>query len=195
MITLEDRAASYATNFPDYPPVHADGRWLTGWWALGQNYRGSGFYGAYPPSYLRRVRALFPEYWHQGRVLHLFSGSLGSTILQIGAQVVRLDVNCALSPDVCGDAHRLPFKKGTFDLVLADPPYSHADAARYGTAMVNRRAVMAETARVTTGGGHLVWLDCSMPMYRKSEWKQWGGIGVQRSTNHRFRGVVLFERI
>ena len=44
-------------------------------------------------------------------------------------------------------------------------------------------------------GGHLVWLDQVLPMYRKSELHLWGQVGVVRSTNHRFRIVSRFERV
>ena len=41
---------------------------------MGNDYRvKTGYYGRYPPGYLRRIRALFPD---KRNVLHLFSGKV-----------------------------------------------------------------------------------------------------------------------
>lgn len=189
-MTPQERADSYHAAFPAFPPLRADDAWLDGSWVMGNDYKGSGYYGSYPPSYLRRVRAIVPDV-ADGRVLHLCAGSVSSDSAIRG---VRLDIRQSVGPDVAGDAGQLPFSEGLFDLVLADLPYSQADAARYDTPMPNRRHVMSETARVTKAGGHLVWLDTVLPMFRKSEWRWWGAIGMWRSTNHRVRGVMCFER-
>ena len=37
---------------------------------------------------------------------------------------VRLDLHTNVSPDILGDAARLPFCDGAFDTVLIDPPYN-----------------------------------------------------------------------
>jgi ubiquinone/menaquinone biosynthesis C-methylase UbiE len=79
-------------------------------------------------------------------------------------------------------------------MVAADPPYSPADAARYGTPPVHKPAVLREIARVVAPGGFLIWLDTTLPLYRKVEWHHWGMICVQRSTNHRTRLCSLFTR-
>jgi len=183
---LVERAQLYTKAFPEYPPLRADGRWLDGMWILGNNYRGSGYYGAYPPQYVKRIMSLFPD---AQRVLHLFSGSLPP------GNYVRFDINPDLG-DVCGDAHRLSeyFAAGSFDLILADPPYSKEDADHYGTPMVNRNKVVSECAKVLEPGGFLVWLDQVLPMFRKDELHFCGAIGLVRSTNHRFRVVAVFRR-
>lgn len=159
-------------------------------WVLGNDYRNrTPFYGAYPPAYLRRVMALFPD---KRRVLHLFSGSLPK------GDYTRFDIRRDLEPEVCGDAHRLTKHVGesAFDLILADPPYSAEDAAKYGSMpMVQRKVVVSECARALATGGHLVWLDTVLPMYRKAELTLCGLIGIVRSTNHRFRMVTIFEKV
>ena len=183
------RAALYEAAFPGYPAVWSSKDWLLGQWNMGNNYKGSGYYGSYPPGYLLRVAALFPN---PGKVLHLFSGSLAS------GKHVRLD-RCVdgrvgVVPDVQAEATALPFRPASFDLILADPPYSGEDALRYGTCMVDRRRVFAECVSVPKPGGNLVWLDMVHPMYRKAELRLWGEIGITRSTNHRYRIATFFER-
>lgn len=187
-MTVEERAASYARAFPDYPPLVTHGRWLYGVWMIGNDYKGSGFYGAYPPSYLRRVEAVLPE-MRTAPLLHLFAGSLGSDV-----RGVRVDCNPERRPTIAGDAEQLPFATGSFGVCCADPPYSHADAVRYNTPMVDRRKVLQVLARVLRPGGQLAWLDTTKPMYRKDVWNYWGSVMVERSTNHRVRAVFFFER-
>ena len=198
-LSLAARAASYAEAFPDWPAPRTDARWLDGMWLMGNNYkatghdaRGRSFYGAYPPGHVKRVLALFPD--HE-RLLHLFSGSLpgdpsyarfNNELSPVGRQAMDRE----------GQAESLSshYPPGTFDLVMADPPYSTDDAKHYGTLMVNRRRVLGEVYRVLEPGGHLVWLDTQLPMFRKDLWSLWGLIGVVRSTNHRVRLISFFQR-
>ncbi len=186
-MTLAERARLYNDRYPDRPPLVATDRWLYGVWLIGNNYRGSGYYGAYPPGYLDRVMSLFPDA-RPDRILHLFSGSLGPEV-----PGVRFDIRPGA--DIQGDAHELSrVAAGPWELIVADPPYSQTDAERYGTSVVNRRKIVAECARVAAPGGHLVWLDTVLPMYRKDAWTLVGTIALVRSTNHRVRMVFVFER-
>jgi hypothetical protein len=166
---------------------------LYGVWLIGNDYRNrSGFYGAYPPGYLERVWALFPDVAAQqaaGRrcVLHVFSGALPP------GPYTRLDLKTAC--DIRGsvyDAPRLvPFRPR---LVLADPPYSATDALQYGTPGVDRRRAMEALAMVVARRGFLCWLDTCWPMHSKGQWLTVGRIFVQRSTNHRVRVLSMFQR-
>ncbi len=95
-----------------------------------------------------------------------------------------------------GDVLSLPEDwEGRFDLILADPPYTAADAAVYDCPPPNRGKIMRALRRVATRGGNLVWLDQVWPMHRKIDWKTWGTIGLVRSTNHRVRLVSMFEAV
>lgn len=186
-LTLADRARFYSEKFPDWPPLRVDDRWLDGMWIMGNNYRTSGYYGAYPHTYLDRVSSLFPD---AQRILHLFSGSL------VPGLYTRFD-RLPEHADVVGDAEQLStcFPDRKFDLIYADPPYSVEDCEHYGCAMVNRNKVVAECAKVLEPGGFLVWLDQVLPMFRKVELHMCGVIGMVKSTNHRFRVVTIFQRL
>jgi hypothetical protein len=199
VVTLQDRADAYARMFPQRPPmqvVREQGREvLYGTWLGGQNYRNaSTFYGSYPPKYLERVQALFPDVWLHGStwrtraILHAFSGSLPDAHYTRCDAVQPAELQCRVE-DLPGRVTGRPFH-----LVMADPPYSADDAKRYATPMVNRRLVLAALAGVTTPGGHLVWLDTTWPMHSKREWRTVGRITLIRSTNHRVRLVSIFER-
>lgn len=191
-MTLQERADAYNETFPDRPPMHANDRWLEGTWIGGNNYKGSGYYGAYPPDYLERVRAVFQDLWSR-RILHLFSGSLDAGVSGIRVDLRRLPP--FVVPDVQANALCLPFSDSTFDLVIADTPYGEKHAAIYGTKMPSRRLVLYEAARVTRAGGMMVWLDTKLPMFSKSVWHWCGVITVIRSTNHDVRGAFVFLRI
>jgi hypothetical protein len=191
-LTPAGRAAAYARAFPQYPDSHfrVSGRWCTAHWMLGNSYRGSGYYGAYPPGLLRRLWALYPDI--DGRVLHICSGSLTSAV-----RGVRLDIRHVpglVEPDVRGSVLLMPFLPGAFELGLADPPYGTAQAENYGTGMPSRRKVMAAAHEAIGAGGQLAWLDTQLPMYRKAQWRNWGQVCVVRSTNHAVRLLSLFER-
>jgi len=184
-MTLQDMADNYNKAFPAYPPLVTTDRWLYGVWMIGNDYHNrTDFYGAYPHSYLKRIMSIFPT---ASDILHLFSGSLPS------GNYTRFDI--LQEADVKGDAHHLSnyFLPNSFDLILADPPYSGEDADKYGTPMVNRNKVVKECSIVLKKGGYLVWLDCVLPMYRKDTLKLVGSIGVIRSTNHRFRIVSIWR--
>lgn len=190
-LTLKDRAALYNSTF--YPfsktaPLVATQRWLYGFWMMGNNYRKkTEYYGAYPHSYLKRVFALFPDC---RKILHVFSGTLDKTV-----PGKKVDINPERNPDYIGDAKELSlFVKEKYSLLIADPPYSAADAEHYGTIMINRKKVVSECAKVLRPGGFLVWLDQVLPMFRKKELHLVGIISVIISTNHRTRCTFIWQK-
>lgn len=193
-LTMADRAvlyrdSVYGKKFPasTLHPEPGDGR-VYGWWMIGNDYRNkSKLYGAYPRGLLDRLMAMYPD---AERVLHVFSGSLPP------GPYVRFDLSKDRIADVYGDAQELSshFGSNSFDLVVGDPPYGPAEAVKYGTPMPNRAKVLREIYKVLEPGGHLVWLDRRRPMYRKSEWRWQGVVGILRSTNHEYRGLEFFQR-
>jgi hypothetical protein len=159
-------------------------------WLLGNDYRNrSTYYGAYPPGLMDRVRALFPDLSGRRRVLHVFSGSLPA------GDYTRCDMNPANGAELVCDVLELPrMTPQCWDLVIADPPYSAADAEHYGTPMIHRGRVLQALAAITRIGGYLAWLDTCWPMHRAEQWATVGRIVVTRSTNHRTRDLTIFQR-
>ena len=184
-----DRISNYTkqTGFPKSLFQSEDGR-VVGTWIMGNDYRvKSAYYGGYPAGYLRRIKALFPE---KTKALHLFSGKVDLSIFP-GDTV---DLNPELQPTYVDDAQRLenvPLEQ--YDIILADPPYSVEDCDHYKTSMVKRNVVVKALAK-SQSGTHVVWLDQVLPMYRKDEWEVEAVIGMVKSTNHRFRVIVVFRR-
>ena len=186
-----ERVANYhrETGYPESLFAGKDDGRIVGTWIMGADYRvGSSYYGGYPAGYLRRVKALFPE---KKSVLHLFSGKVDKSIIH--GETVDLDAD--LEPDYVDDAQTLekvPLEK--YDLVMADPPYSVEDCEHYKSPMVKRNKVMAALGGRLAIGCHVVWLDQVMPMYRKDQFSLEAVVGMVKSTNHRFRVVVIFKR-
>lgn len=188
--SLEKRITSYhiRTGFPTSLFLGGDGR-IVGTWIMGNDYRvKSAYYGGYPAGYLRRVKALFPD---KKFVLHLFSGKVDLSVMP-GDTV---DLNADLKPTYVDNAQTLAkVPLPSYDLVLADPPYSVEDSDHYQTSMVKRNKVMRVLGERLAIGAHVVWLDQVLPMYRKSELELQGVIGMVKSTNHRFRVVTIFQK-
>lgn len=186
---------NYAKQFPNYPPVIKDKKtgWIHGVWMIGQNFKSKqGYYGEYPPSFLDRVGALIPN---PESVLHLFSGVVEKGTWGEDIETT-LDIREHLEPDIVADAHTMNeyIEERSFDLILADPPYTKEDAKNYGTPMISRNKVIAQCYSILERGGLIGWLDQFFPMYRKKELELIGTIGVWRSTNHRFRGLSIFRK-
>jgi len=195
LLTIEDRIRIYNTKFPKWSKLHVHNKLIYGFWLIGAwhntaNERGITFYGAYPPHYLERVRALFPDC---RKVLHLFSGVVEK---QYEGEVT-FDINPECNPDICGDVRKLRhyFSEGEFDLILADPPYEVKVFKIYGYEPFSKPAVIKDCHYITKKGGFLVWLDTRFPSFSKKQWNVIGTIGLIQSTNHRVRMVTIFQKV
>lgn len=188
---------NYNLNRKKFSPLMVtDTGMVTGFWMIGNDYRNpSGYYGAYPPSYLKRMSLLFP---HPDILLHLFSGKVKKGSWgRWPVKEVTFDCNESLHPDVCGYGESLvkELEPGTFDLILADSPYDE-DYKVYGTPKMNKKAVIKQCSKILCPGGHLVWLDTIQPIWAKRDgWKLAGTIGLLQSTNHRVRVASIFEKV
>lgn len=191
-MTWEERIANYSaiTKFSQSLFIGEDGR-VVGTWIMGNNYKGKQkYYGEYPAGYLKRIKALFPIEC-QGNVLHLFSGVVDLSIIPEDT----VDINPELNPTFINDAMDLSnVPVASYDLILADPPYSVEDSEHYGPTMIKRNKVMKALSSAKSRA-YVVWLDQVLPMYRKDTWAIEGVIGMVKSTNHRFRVITIFRRL
>ena len=159
---------------------------LYGIWMIGNNYkRTANYYGSYPPLFLDRVYSLYPT---ATSILHLFSGSLPPN-----TPGTRLDIQG--SPDIKANAKFLPFAPNSFDLVIADPPYSATDAKRYKTSNPSSATVMRELHPMCSKNATVIWLCTNPPLYRKTQWSLSGIIGLHVGTNKRFRAVIIMDKL
>jgi hypothetical protein len=168
---------------------------VCGFWLVGQDYHNTTrFFGAYPPSYLKRMGLLFPDHKDFG-VLHLFSGMVP---MGTWKNELTFDINPDLDPTIVGNAEELSKCVGlkyAIDLILGDPPYDD-NHVKYGTEKVNKRRVIKECAKVLRKGGHLVWIDTIIPIWAKSDgYRLRGTIGMVQSTNHKCRVITILEKV
>jgi hypothetical protein len=75
------------------------------------------------------------------KILNLFSGASSSG--------TKIDIKWEAIPDIIGDAHYLPLKSNSYDIVFADPPYSNDEAKKlYGTPSLSYKKYSMEVDRV-----------------------------------------------
>ncbi|MBA7604030.1 hypothetical protein ES703_11148 [subsurface metagenome] len=190
MLSPKERAENFSREFPQYGPLVVHNDRLYGFWLIGRWHASDrSFYGSYPPSYLKRVRSLFPDC---AKILHLFSG----TVKGDGINEVTFDIKPELEPNICDDAKNLlqHFQSGEFDLILADPPYEARDFEKYGCKPFNKGKVVKDCSGIVKPGGFLVWLDTILPPFSKRDWQLYGIIGLVQSTNHRTRAISIFQK-
>lgn len=83
------------------------------------------------------------------KILHPFGG--------MADYGVRMDIQQTVRPDVMGDAHKLPFKDGLFDVVFLDPPYTDQYSKDlYGTEKLIFSQYIREAVRVCAVGGYII---------------------------------------
>jgi SAM-dependent methyltransferase len=93
-----------------------------------------------------------------------------------------VDIKPELKPSVVANCEHLPFPDENFDFVLADPPYSEAEAmSLYGLPYYNIVKVLNEMARVCKPGGTVLFFHRLIPAIHPGlspEFKQLKMIGV-----------------
>ena len=180
---------NYHKTFKLYPKclMESAGR-VYGVWMTGNYYkRTEGYHGEYPPSYIKRVKALFPN---RSPVLHVFGGTVPSSETDH-----TVDLNPDLNPTFLGKAEDVDRLVGEnkYPLIMADPPYTKDDANKYGYPMPNNKQVFRSLRKVATDDGVLVWLDLRVPIFRKIDWSLLGMILLFTGTNRVVRAISIFE--
>ena len=179
-------------------PLIDYGGLISGFWLQGNNYQNkSRLYGAYPPSYLKRMKLLFPN--EDLQILHLFAGDVQKGTWR---NETTVDIRPDFKPDIQGNAEYLSelWKWWMLvnpvypDVILADPPYDD-NHKEYGTEKVRKTIVIKECSKILKQGGYLVWLDTIIPIWAKaSGYKLRGTIGMIQSTNHKCRVITILEK-
>ena len=159
MISVEN----YNRTFPKYPATIEDKGWIYGVWYCGTSWQRVALYGQYPPGFLKRALALFPD---AKDILHCPSGTV--TGPGITVDLVSDDIR---KPQIIASANALPFSNESFDLILSDPPYSSEDSAKYGCEPFPLGGFMKEAHRILRPGGHLGMLHVYYPSYKRADWK------------------------
>ncbi|KKK60132.1 hypothetical protein LCGC14_3027420 [marine sediment metagenome] len=174
-------------TFLKYPVTVEDKGWIYGVWYCSTPWRKAKLYGEYPATFLKRALALFPD---AVDILHAPSGTLES-VSGITLDLVADDVR---HPDYVACCSNMPFRNGSFDLILSDPPYSKKDSAIYGCPPFPMNRFVKEAHRVLRPGGYLGVLHVYYPSYRRKDWKLVGLIAIITGFMRMTRIFSIFER-
>lgn len=166
-----------------------------GEWNYGQNFKNiSGYKGAYSQQDLIRLNACIPD---MGNLLHLFSGSIPP------GPYCRLDNNFAVigqpreGIDIVADATEvdLHFPPDSFDVVMADPPWSkyHSEEI-YNCSLVDKAKVLKSVHKVLKAGGVLIWKDFAKPVWNGLEYDYLGRICIDPSSGHDDRSFKFYQK-
>lgn len=123
------------------------------------------------------------------RILNLFCG--------MNKYGLRVDIRPEVNPDVCCDAHKLTnFVNDSFDIILADPPYSDQEAKElYGTPHLNYKTWTAEATKLLKPGGLLiVYHKYVMPNPNPDIYEVSRRVFIGSRVYHLARVAVYFQR-
>ena len=176
-------------TFPKYPVTIRDKGWVYGVWYCGTSFQKAEIYGQHPPTYMKRLRALFPS---ARRWLVCPSGVIADRDDTVCIDLVRRKEG---RPDIQASADSIPLGDSTVDVVETDPPYGAEHEEIYGTGKYPRRKSMAEFRRVLRPGGYLCWLDVRYPMYKRKHWELVGLIGVITGFERVTRVLSIFRKM
>lgn len=153
-------------------------------WYLPRPRRKNKYRGGFPAHFEKK---LFELYGNPRRILQPFGG-----VAEYG---FRVDINGKAYPDVVADAHNLPFRDGTFDFVLCDPPYSDSFSERlYKTPSLNTRKWIAESVRVAKVGGYVALYHILL-MSRPKPTRSDRIIVIITRPNHLARICRIFQKV
>ena len=178
--------AHWNATFPRYPPTIQSHGWVYGVWYCGTAWTKVTLHGQYPPGFLKRACALFPAATH---ILHVPSGTVQGPGITVDAKADNARV-----PQIVALAEHLPFRAQSFDLILSDPPYTPADAAKYQCPPFPIGRFMAEAHRCLIPGGYLGVLHTYYPSYRRAQWSLKGLIAVVTGFSRATRMFSIFQR-
>lgn len=145
--------------------------------------------GGYPRGFLARAFAVLEVSDAEG-VLHVCSGSVRSG--------VRVDRRADHGPSVVAEALTLPFRAGSFEIVMVDPPYAESYAETlYGLGSVYPRpgTLLREIARVTAPGGRIGFMHHVVPKWQKCGLRLRAVYGITQGPGYAIRAWSVFDRI
>jgi SAM-dependent methyltransferase len=166
-----------------------DKGWAYGVWYCGTSFTKVKLYGQYPPTFMKRALALFPD---AKDILHAPSGQLQD--LPAGHVTMDMYSDDVRKPMFQGNVDNMPFADESFDLILSDPPYSEEDSRLYGCAKFPEKKFMAECRRVLRPDGYMGFLAYHYPSYRRQDWQLKGLFAVVTGFSRRTRMFSVFQK-
>lgn len=122
------------------------------------------------------------------KILHLCSGSMRSGM--------TVDIRQSRKPSVVADCRMTPFRDGSFQWIMSDPPYSEEYAKNlYGTEKVYPKPgqIVREALRLLKPGGRFGILHFLVPLGVKPL-KMIGVYGITTGAGYAIRAWTVFEK-
>ena len=158
------------------------------------------YYGAYPNGFLERARALLGVTPYDA-VLHVCGGRAREYPAKprgFGPHDCTLDLDESLSPDFVRSANEpITFPEFGWPAILADPPYTLDDAAKYqpgSVAFPKPNALLRNMLEAVRVGGRVGMLHYVLPQPPREGVRFVACIGVIAGFNNRMRTFSVFER-
>lgn len=155
------------------------------------------YYGAYPAGFLHRARALLGVSYDDP-VLHVCSGCVRDYPYRgLGPNDRTVDLDPALAPDFLHDVREPLPLPGVWSAILADPPYTSEDAAKYsiGSAVFPTAAeTLKRCCEAVRPGGRVGILHYEWPRPPK-DWQEVAVVAVGCGRGQRARWYTVFEQI
>lgn len=110
----------------------------------------------------------------------------------------RVDIKPEVNPDVCCDAHSLTrYVTDTFDVILADPPYSNAEAKQlYNTSALHYKTWTHECEQLLKKDGILIiYHKYIMPNPNPQAFKVIKRVFIGNRVYHTPRVAIFFQKI
>lgn len=169
--------------------------------------------GRYPKTFLKRLQEIAP--FEGKKVLHLFSGSLPEVDDDgYGGCEHTVDIKESNNPTYCCNImSRVPIRKQTYDIVIADPPYDYDTKTAsvtysdklYGVDVVKPYSFVGEACRLVKPGGYfavlhqLVYFNPESCESRKwldadGSWERKATIALTTGPNMRARVCNVFRK-
>ena len=182
---IKVRVERYNKVLKRYPKLCYDKGWIYGVWYCSRPFKKQKYYGGYPLTYLKRLRALFGD---MKPVLHLFSG-----MVELEEGEISVDNDPDLHSTYVAPAECLPLDNESVGVIFADPPYSREDAKKYKCKSYPKmKKCFSECARVLKKDGYLCFLhthNLSVPRTLKLI----GTIGIVTGTNAVSRLLTIYR--
>ena len=158
------------------------------------------YYGAYPNGFLERARALLGITPYDC-LLHVCGGKAADYPGKprgFGPNDKTLDLDATLNPDYLRSAtDPLPLWPVLWHAILADPPYTEADANHYApgpSAIPTANALLRNMLSAVRVGGRVGMLHYILPQPPRDTAKFVACVGVITGYNNRMRCFSVFER-
>ena len=124
------------------------------------------------------------------KILNLFCG--------MNTEGVRVDINPEVKPDYLHDAHKVSelFPPESFDVILADPPYSDEESKElYGTGKLHYKVWVSECDTLLRPGGLLIiYHKYMMPNPNPSKYSVIKRVFIGTRTYHMLRVAIYFKK-